>query len=665
MPGGFAILAPAGFLALLALGVILVIHMRRRTPPTINLPSLRFWDPVEADRSDQRRFQVPPVSLPLILQLLAALAIALALVRPTIDVLPGLASQRTEPTNTIVVLDGSTSMLALAEEGDARTRWDHARTHTMAELDDWQAGDVMTVLVAATQSQTLSASTRPQVDRVRNQLQEMPAPGGISDINAALRLASHLFLPDRENRLVLVTDGAVAVDPATVATVIAPIELVVVGQYDSSLPNVAVTSIGARSLAGLDATSRLTFTLSSFADDTLRLPYRVQADGVDVVASEIDLAASESRTVHLTLPPGSRSAAVSIDVRDPFMADNRAQVLLDRSGGTGLNILLISDAPGPLERALTALPDSSIDTFPTSTPGLRALSTSYDLTVLEGISPNPDDIPVTPMLLVRPTPLGDRFATTGVLASPSIDRLDATSPILDGVDLGGVTFGDTPRHELAASELEIVRGIAGDETGPLIWTGTLDDIPYVVLGFDLATSNITQRVAFPILIARGVEAITAPTIPGAVSIGEPIVIDPALATTTLAVTNPLDQTFTYDVPDAGPFVIQETGRSGLHTFIELNDSGQVLSTRQLVINAGTLAESDLRPNPDLAASLEGEAATSAGITSALERSELWPLLAGMALAVIALEWMISRAGGSLRPGSWPWRRLPPRSEGAP
>ncbi len=645
MPGGLTFLVPIGLVALVSLGVILLIHMRRRTPPAIRLPSLRFWEQVDAARSDRRRFQVPPLSLLLVLQLLAALAIGLALAKPAVDAIPGLAGQRTNPAHTIVILDGSTSMLAMAQEGDSRTRWDMARNEAVALLDDWQAGDVITVLVAGARVESFSASTRPQADRLRAQLMTTEAPGGTAGIDEAVTLASHLLLENRENRILLVTDGAVQVDPATTAGIAAPIELRVVGVHAESFPNVAVTTIGARAVPGRDGTYRLSFTLTSFAQDPVRLPYRVQADGVDVVASELDLAGGETRPVEVTLPSGVSAAEVIVEVRDPFQADNRARILLDRPAGAGLDILLISDSPTTLERALGALPDAQVDTFSSGTPGLAGLAASYDLAVFHGTSPNPADIPAIPMMFIRPAPMGDLFQTSGVLSGPIVDRFDAGATILDGVDLAGVTFGDTPIYTLGPGEQELVRGTANGASGPLIWTGDRNGNPYVVLGFDLESSNITKRVAFPVLIARSVAAVTTPSTPSALPLGEPLVYRPTSGSTTgLQVTNPAGDAATLPVQEGEPVVFPATNRAGLYLLSETNDAGQEIATSQFVVNAGSLSESSLRPNPDLAASLQGNVTGDASGSDSRGLSDLWPPLVVIALVVIALEWLVSRLG---------------------
>lgn len=651
MPGGLTLLAPLGLAALLALAAIILIHMRRRTPAVISVPSLRFWEPATAESSDRRRLRRPPVTLPLILQLMAALIIALALARPAMDALPGMASQRATAEHTMVVLDGSTSMLGQAGDDDARTRWALAQGEVDDILGEWQAGDVVTMIVAGSSLETSSASTRQQVDRLRDHVSAMAAPGGLADIDAALELSADLILPDRANRLVLISDGAVRVNPEVASLVAAPIDLRVVGQQEGVISNVAVTAIGSRPVANRDDTYRLSFAISSFAPEAVRLPYRVQADGVDVVASEIDLAAAESRPVEVTLPQGARTAEVVVDVGDAFGADNRATILLDGSGASGLDILLISDNPAALERALGALPESRVDVFPTTTPGIRALAAGFDLVVFHGISPFPDDVPAVPMLFVRPTQMGERFPTQGVMNGPSIDRIEAGADILDGVEWAGVTFGDTPAYLLGEGDEELVRGVANGVAGPLVWRGEIDGHRYVAFGFDLESSNLTQRVAFPVLIARSVADLTAEPLAGTLALGEPLSFSPASGASSIAVADPGGETTRVDLAGTGgPVLFEGTGRAGMYTLTELGQGNQVLEETVFVVNAGHPVESDLRVNDSLAESLQGAAASDEAATERRGLADIWPLLVALAAIAVAAEWLVFSAG---------WLRLPP------
>jgi len=154
----------------------------------------------------------------------------------------------------------------------------------------------------------------------------------------------------------------------------------------------------------------------------------VEADGVDVVTETIDLAPGASRSVAVNLPPGATNASVAIETLDVQAADNRADLRLSGAGLSALDILLLSDAPGSLERALAVIPDARVETFETTTPGISALAAAYDLVVFEGFSPPVDDLPAVPMLFVRPQQIGEVFAIEGVMQAPEIDALEAGDP---------------------------------------------------------------------------------------------------------------------------------------------------------------------------------------------------------------------------------------------
>ena len=76
--------APAWLALLLLAGPILLLHMRRRR--RVVVPSLLLWEGLSGERRPSVALQRPPLSLPLLLQLLALLLVALLLARPELNV---------------------------------------------------------------------------------------------------------------------------------------------------------------------------------------------------------------------------------------------------------------------------------------------------------------------------------------------------------------------------------------------------------------------------------------------------------------------------------------------------------------------------------------------------------------------------------------------------
>lgn len=644
------LLAPLGLLAGIALLAIFVIHMRHRLPPAVHVPSIRFWTEATRDQADRRRLRLPPLTLPLVLQLAAAALITLALARPLLPPIAGLAGRSTDPEQVIVLLDGSTSMQALVNQDEDETRWDRARERTLEVLDDWRSGDVVTVVLMGSRLETMSVSTGIEVDRLRASLGDRSAPGGRADLDAALTLTEDLLLPDRKNRVLVVSDAALSVDPALAANVGAPVEVADVSD-GADASNVAITNLRSRSVAGAADQSLIAFSIARFGGAPLDVPYSVQADGIDIVGGTARFDPEQVRTFEVTIPPGARSVTVSVEASDVLPSDNVAMLELSRDDLGATRILLVSDTPGPLAKALAVIPGASVDTFERSTPGIRELATGYDLVVFENAVPLPEDIPGRPMIFVNPPPLAGAFTLGGVMPAPTVSEVAVGDAMLAGVDFSGVTFGQTSIYTLGPGSVALVHGqdaTAGD--GPLVWRGVVGDKPYVGFGFDIATSNIGERVAFPILVARTVSSLTRSNLPASIALGDSFVFTPDPGTASITFTNPLGQQSTLPVSSGTGAGVTDvtygsTGVSGRYTVSQVDARGQAASEGSFFVNSGHPQESRLAANPALASSLESAAGDDNPGSADGRRAELWPLLVLAVLMLVAAEWFAGQRAG--------------------
>ena len=663
MSAPVSLLAPIGLLAALSLAVIVLLHMRRQTPPARAFPSLRFWTPSPPETSERTRLRRPPLSALLIAQLLAALLIALALARPATDGVLGFFSSRTTPLHQVIVLDGSTSMLAADPSDRERTRFTEATDAAVKALDDWQPGDVATVMLVGTGDQTWSASDRQQIGDLRTRVERLRPPGGQANLNDALRLAGDILLPDREHKVIVVTDGAQTVDPAVAGAIDAPITLRQVGQ-GATTDNLAITSIGARPSASRSDQFRLAFTLSHFGSEATTVPYTVTADGIELVTDAVTVGAQDQRQIELDLPAGTNEVAVSLRADDALVVDNRAILRLASDDLAQRQILLLSDNPGALQHALETMPGARVDVMPGATPGIKALSAAYDLVVFEGISPTENDIPDVPMILLQPQPLSDgRFPIDGSLSAPHGEPTAAGDPVLRDVDFSGVTFDTMPRYALAQGEQQIAAAREEDGEGPLIWRGTFGQTPYLGLAFLADASNLPNRVAFPILVANMVNALTTTPLPASVSLGATVPLTPAGDVSRMEVTLPGGRVVTLEVPSgegrAAALPFTETNEPGVYSVVETRANGDDAASGVFVVNAGDRQESNLAPNPDLASLLAGGSqADAGGAASDGVLQELWPLLVGAAIAVAGAEWLLRMRQDRRRGAASVARRAP-------
>jgi hypothetical protein len=653
-------LAPLGLAALIGVPLIILFHMRHSTPIERPVPTLRFWLAAEPTRSDDSRFKLPPLSLLLVLQLLAVGLLGLALARPAVsDALAGIA-QRTEPRHLVIMLDGSTSMSAVDTESGV-TRYEAARDEAVHQLDDLREGDTATVMVLGSQVHTMQASDSAEISELAAQLSTWDLPGGIADLNAALRLVVDLDVPGVREDILLLSDGAMSADPAIVDELNAAVTLERFGQGESQ--NLAITKVESRPAADNLARSDLYVQVANFSEQPQSTTLLVAADGFEVARQDIQIDANAAQDVEITtLPEDASDVVIEVRSSDSLFADNQASLTLNQETGFSLRILLVSDTLSPLQRALSAMRGASVATVSSAETLQGEIPAGpYDLVVYDGASPTLGDVPDIPMLIVNP-PRDGMITTLGMITIPTVERVRANDPVLREVDLAGVIFRETPVHELDASAVEIV----GAEEGPLIYRARAPESgqPMIVITFDVQQSNLPKRIAFPTLIANIVWELSPNPLPSTVPLGDPVTYTPRDSAEMVRVTNPAGTVIELPVEHQGATVATDgeteltspaesrevtftaTGFSGVYSLTELNASGQEMASATFVVNAGHPQESNLRADPELPAVLSAATASS-NAGSGVTLSDLWPVLAAIALGCLLFEWLWSTA---------PWRR---------
>ena len=655
---GFSFLSPLGLIGLIGVPLIVLLYMRTSTPAPRRIPSTRFWKNSLTPPSETRRFRPPPITPLFLIHLLAALLIALAIARPaSANYLANLGA-RTQPRHEIIVLDGSTSMAAIADTIHApkTTRFDLARDAVHNQLGNLRNGDIVTLLLLGTQVQTFQASDTVAIDDLDSKINRIAIPGGRADLNSALRLCQDLLLPGLDDSILIISDGAVAVDPTVAASIPAPITLDQITNTGTD-DNLAITEISARSAAAHPGQQDLFLRVVNFSTDPATTTVSIKADSSEISTIDVSLDPGASRNVTQLVPAGvNRVVASLVDTKDAQPLDDTASITLGGDGASGVRVLMVSDTPSALLKALSALPGSQVSVL-TQNQYLAAPDTSgIDLVVFEGGVPAAAALPKLPMLIVNP---GADFANSGdVMADPQPIRIVAQSPILTGVDLAGVTFGQTPSYTLGANDTEIV----GAADGPLIYQSTsANGEPELVLPFDIGQSNFPQRVSFPILVSNLVSDVVARSVPATLSVGDPLIANLRAATSSVTVLDPgmAAQSFSSDqlapLGTTHQLTFVDTGAPGLYQVQEKDATGAIITTSAVSVNAGQAQESNLKPNPLLAPGLVSGNSTLE--TSQMrDVADLWPIVLMIVLGLLTLDWLISlrnqrrtrlaRAGGT-------------------
>lgn len=629
----FRFLLPAGLIALISLPLVVLFHMRSPTPRAVPIPALRFWQMAAPRPTDEPRFRRPPLTRSLVLHLLTALALSLALGGPASSAFAGALGDSGEPTHLVILLDGSTSMLA-TDTGSRDTRFDEAKKTAISRINRLSGGDAATVLVMGAQTRSRSAGDAGGLRQLANFVRDLDAPQGRADLTGALLLAADLRVPGMRNQILLLSDGALTVDPGAVQNLGVAIDEQWFGNAQTG--NVAIVGAALRNDPTNPALQQMTAELVSQSENEETVTVQFSADNIRVSANDYTLAPNSRQDLLFSLPSGTKLASITITTADAQQIDNSAIVPAGDAGASGLNVLIFSDHPDALARAFGALPGARI-TLKTTDAATEGMGTGgYDLVVYDQIAPI--TAPISPALFIAP-PDSSYFRSPAMLADAAIANSDASDPALASVELTGVSFGVTPRYELP----EGFQAIVSATDGPLLARGILaaNQLPAALIATPLQNSNLTERIAFPILIANLTQLLAPAPAQSVYLAGDPVPIQPHAGSTVVRITTPSKREVQLDVPAGDPgtasLVFTDAEATGAYLVKEVDGDGGVVSSRVFTVNAGDEVEANLRANPQLADLLATASSSDAATRGRDTLNNLWPVLALLALVLLTIE----------------------------
>jgi len=168
-----------GLLWLLVVPALILLYMFRPQRLRRVVPSLRLWRGVPQMERARTRLRRPPLSLLLVLEILALMVGAVALAQPALTA--------PAPRSAIIILDASGSMQAL-DKGE--TRFNDARDQARKIISGMGGSDFITLLRAGASATTACAACSPQ--DAERALSAMAPGAGNADIAGALAVASGL-----------------------------------------------------------------------------------------------------------------------------------------------------------------------------------------------------------------------------------------------------------------------------------------------------------------------------------------------------------------------------------------------------------------------------------------------------------------------------------------
>lgn len=605
------LLAPAA-LALLALVVpILLLYMLKLRRKSVQVSSTLLWERLLRDKQANTPWQKLKRNLLLFLQLLILAALALALARPALRA-PVVASGA-----MIVLLDASASMNATDV---SPTRFEAARRLVGTLVNSLPGSSQMTLITVSSQPQTLIAAESDKA-LLRGALAAARPTQSSADWHSAFALAAAAArnLPDVTT--VIVSDGGLPAEglPALPGQA----RYVPIGASDDNLALSALALRGGQMFVevtnyGAAPRSVLLSIAEIAAQDTLLRDAR-----------QMEIPPSASRSITLeTLPAGGKIYQARItdpagnSALDAFPLDDTAFAI--NQDAAARRVLLVSTGNLYLEQLLAALP--GIQPFRSLTGEIPR--DPFDLYLFDGAYPS-QSLPGS-LLLVNPPP--NPLFVVGSAFQP-VEMRVREHPLTRYVDWSSV-------HILQASSVPLPAWadlLIEADGRPLVFAGETNDRRAAVLTFDLRQSDLPLQTAYPILFSSLINYLIPPAAFDAsqsLRPGESLTLVPPPGVEQIVIATPSDKFYNL-LPGRASLTFTDTDETGYYAVNFL--SKNATRTEYFAVNLFDPAESNIRPAESLQigpTTLPPAAAAQIGLR------ELWPWLAGLALLVLLVEWLI-------------------------
>lgn len=578
------------------------------------VPSVLLWQRALEEVEANAPFKKLRRSLLLLLQLAALAALAFALARPLVS-LRSLASG-----STIIIIDSTASMSARDEDG--RSRLDRAK-ELARDMVSGLSGDDRAAIIESSSRVTVRSSLNSDRAALRSAIdeaQETDAPGNLAD---AVRLAEQIAKTERETSIVVISDGSSSQlatdlnstsDPNNQA---APpsvgLRFVRVGRRAD---NAGIVAMNSRALQS-NARRELFASIANFSDSDKTIAVELKMDGQLADARTVNIAANDrTALVFDSLPESGGLAQLTLNTSDDLASDNVAYAFLPDT--RRIRVGVASENPFLLA-SIAANTDFDARKINSNT----ALS-EFDCIVSDGTIPSGAIESNRPLLAINPSDIQGLWRVIAADERAEITSVERSHPVNSFLSYADLHIESAPRREVASW----LRPIAASAEGGLIWAGDDTHRRVVVVGFDLAKSDLPLKIEFPILLANSVAWLAGRDLASperAVRAGQPAVIRTNAASATITKPNGEDT--------------QASARDGSIIFADTLKVGAYEVKDAQPFAASLLSESESNTVPrDSIKTRTGE--ISGQVETFKSEREAWRWVALVVLAVLTFEWWV-------------------------
>jgi uncharacterized membrane protein len=383
---------------------------------------------------------------------------------------------------------------------------------------------------------------------------------------------------------------------------------------------VGITSLAVRRSYFGSYNSQAFFSVGNFSGERQSLSLKLTLD--DEVLTERTLTLDPQVRRAITVPFSEQRGGVlklKLDVSDDLASDNIAYAVIPPP--RTISVLLVSPDNLFLEKVLKTDPQVQLEVR--KPDAYQGGMEGFDVVVVDSVSPQ--KLRNGRYVLVNTVPADVPLEVLGRLENPTIMDWDRTHPIMRQIDFAKVTMEDAMRVRPLAAGKTLVEAVGG----PLIYALEERDRKALFFGFDLFRSDFPLRVAFPLMLSKGLRWLHPAGLDQAslqLQTGQPILLPVEHGVTTATVRTPSGRSVRAQV-NRGMASFTETDEVGIYAVVTARGETRV------AVNLMNGDESDLTPQP-LPAFVEGVQPQSAPV---LIVRELWPFFVALALLLFALE----------------------------
>ncbi len=618
--------APYAWLLLIgALPLILFLHSRKTKGVRLRTTTMFLWERVLRERPLRTRFGwLLRRNLLLMLQLLIATLLISALADPSLLYF-GASSG-----DVVVVIDLSASMKA---KGPSGTRFESARKEFLALVDGLSSAQRMMAIGAGPQPRLLSPFTADGT-RLRQLGRQLAATDGPGRVKEAILLAHNFLKRGSADRVIVISDGAFDGAEA-LGRQRAHLQLIRVG---GGVDNVGIVGFDLRRQPDQAARLEIMVHVRNFTAKPVRAPLTLLAGDKTLVREEVRLDAQARRVLIYPFEGDFRGRLEArLEIDDDFATDNRAYLAV--SDTPMVRIHYVGPGNPYLSSLLRFFPRVQVTTAAQWELDTFAPQSLPDIVIFDRV-PAPE-LHQGNFILIDAVAPNLPVRNQGRIRNPRIVTPVTKHPITAGLNLGDLRVQESTRMAVTGD----VTVLARSALSPLMVAVEKDKLRVLLIGFDLLSSDLPFRVAFPVLFHNAIDWFQPQQLefPGqSVQAGAPVRLRLPAADRELLLTTPAGKKEEFQLVTS-PLVFADTVDTGFYGYRSASREGL------FAVNLFDEAESEIVTRISPAAETGTEDSQQS-----YERREaglsLWPMLLISILALFALEaYLALRAGFSPYP----------------